>query len=208
VPSVQGLDGVPVDERSVAGLTVVVSVLAGRPHATREAALAHAAVIDALAAANDAVLPARFGTWFASTERLTRDIFARADEFRRALDGVRGCVEIGVRVARRPEAPAESRPVSVAGSDHLRARLTEVQDAEWVSDGLHGSLRARARASALRRPTAPDLLLDGAYLVEMESVPGFRQAVTELELQHPELAIVSTGPWPPYSFTQPRGERA
>ena len=39
-----------------------------------------------------------------------------------------------------------------------------------------------------------------SYLVATRNVPAFRKAVDALEEAHPELTIVCTGPWPPYSF--------
>jgi hypothetical protein len=58
-----------------------------------------------------------------------------------------------------------------------------------------------ARASTRRRQTRASELLCAAYLVERSKVSGFAERVAELQQENPELRILCTGPWPPYSFT-------
>jgi hypothetical protein len=43
-------------------------------------------------------------------------------------------------------------------------------------------------------------VLRAAYLVERANVARFRALVERLQQQHPEIAVLCTGPWPPYSF--------
>ena len=49
------------------------------------------------------------------------------------------------------------------------------------------------------------LLLSAAYLVPEDGVAAFRDLVERLQKAHPELGIVCTGPWPPYSFATAEG---
>ena len=44
------------------------------------------------------------------------------------------------------------------------------------------------------------MLLTAAYLLPEGSVETFRRALRKLEWSHPELDLICTGPWPPYSF--------
>jgi hypothetical protein len=153
-------------------------------------------VVDALAR-SAAVLPARFGLSFADEEALERTVRERRDELEAALERVRGCVELGLRVlAPEPDgAPVEPE----SGGDYLRARLRETEERERLALGLHETLEGRAR-DARRSPPQGRWLLSAAYLVPAGGVDDFRGAVEELESAHPELALVCTGPWPPYSF--------
>jgi hypothetical protein len=198
VPAVEGLDGSAVEERAVAGLTVAVSTLTRRPETTESAVVRHGAVVDVLARANDAVLPVRFGTWFESNDRLASEVAARAAVLRDALEQVRGCVELGVRVARTGHAPAAAHPAT--GTAYLQARLAAQQEAERVAELVEARLAALSRSVALREPR--DQLFNGAYLVEADTIEEFRRAVDALDAEQPELTIVLTGPWPPYSFAE------
>jgi hypothetical protein len=197
VPPCEGLDGEPLEERALSGLTVAVGVRSGRAQATQEAVLRHGAVVDALARENDAVLPARFGTCFAGPELLAGEVSARADELRRALDGVRGCVEMGIRVSRLEERPADP---AASGRDYLEARLAAMQEAERV----HRPLAACARESVRRSAASPDVLFNGAYLVESQSVPRFLETAADVGRAERGVAVLATGPWAPYSFAEDR----
>jgi len=42
--------------------------------------------------------------------------------------------------------------------------------------------------------------LRAAYLVERPVVARFGSRVQRLQAEHPEAAVLCTGPWPPYSF--------
>src|SRR5439155_6420148 len=78
-----------------------------RPEPTREALLTHERVVEAVMA-RGAVLPFRFGTELDDERRLAARLAERHDELVRALDRVRGRVELGVRVlAERPPAVGE-----------------------------------------------------------------------------------------------------
>jgi hypothetical protein len=54
------------------------------------------------------------------------------------------------------------------------------------------------------------MLLNGAYLVEVERVAGLRALVAELEERHGALGarLELTGPWPPYNFIPGGGTAA
>src|SRR5918911_1693864 len=83
---------------------------AGGSAATEEAILAHARVVEQLAATAAAVLPMRFGGAVADDDELRRRLAPREQELAAALERVSGCVELGLRVlaAQRDAAPAAS----------------------------------------------------------------------------------------------------
>jgi hypothetical protein len=64
-------------------------------------------------------------------------------------------------------------------------------------------LAVLARAHVRRPPRPPAEALRAAYLVERGAVRGFTRLVARLDERHPELRLLCTGPWPPYSFVQP-----
>ena len=87
-----------------------------------------------------------------------------------------------------------------SGRDYMLARLTERRSAERLSEEIHAPLAAMARAATKSVGATPQLLLSASYLVARDDEQGFRSALGELERDHPDLTLASTGPWPPYSF--------
>jgi hypothetical protein len=94
--------------------------------------------------------------------------------------------------------------------DELAAALDRVRGAvelglrvrgEGEAAGVHERLAALARDAVVR--DGPDLLR-AAYLVDRDAVDGFVALVRRLQEAHPDLALLCTGPWPPYSFAEER----
>ena len=195
LPPTNGIDESPLETVQVDGFDVIISEV-GAP-ATEAAILAHARVVDDVLAANDAVLPARFGRGVEDVFALSETIRGREDKLYEALEQVRGNVEIGLRVVAggRPQPATTS-----SGRDYLTGRLAELQAAEHAAKEIHEPLAAEARAHTLNVLATPDLLLSAAYLIRRADVEAFRARVEALDAEHPELVFVCTGPWPPYSF--------
>jgi hypothetical protein len=197
-PDVLGLDGTLLAVERVGELDAVVSDLdRSRVEPTESAILDHARVVDGLAAANEAVLPARFGRGFEDAAALRSAVAERADDLQRALEQVRGCAELALRVL----APGdEAAPPAASGRDYMRARLDERQRTERLADELHEPLAAIARAATKSVGAGSELLLSAAYLVPREAIDAFNARVAELGADHPDVTLACTGPWPPYSF--------
>jgi hypothetical protein len=180
-------------------LDAVVAEIAERPGAPTEAAiLAHARVVEAIAALNDAVLPARFGGAVAGEQELAGELEDRLPQLTAALERVRGCVEVGLRVL--DQSAEDGKQSHRSGREYMLERLAEVRAAERLASEIHEFLAASARDSSYHVLASPQLLLSAAYLVPRAEVESFRAAVEEAERDRPGLAFVCTGPWPPYSF--------
>lgn len=135
------------------------------------------------------LLPVRFGTVVADERAAVAAIAPRSEALARALDRVRGAVELSVRaMANRAAAPAAS------GAGYMRERVAD----ERLARRIHEPLAALARDSVLLDGPEP---LRAAYLVERGAVDAFVELFRGLQQEHRELAVVCTGPWPPYSFT-------
>jgi hypothetical protein len=198
LPQLSGLAGAPVEPLELAGMTLALSRLeGGAPEATEESVLCHARVVEELTRTADAVLPARFGLVFSDEAGLRRAVDEHAGELRRGLERVRGCVELGLRVL-APE-PVEE-PVAAGGGEYLRARLRETTERDRLACEVDDALVGLARHHVLRSPPSGEVLLTAAYLVPEGSVEQFRRALRKLEWSHPQLDLICTGPWPPYSF--------
>lgn len=201
LPDVRGIDGAALRSEALDDLEAVVSEHDTAVDPSEEAVLAHARVVDAIAEANDGVLPARFGGLHTDAAKL-RESLAGRDDLRAALERVRGHVELAVRVLGDADEPAGA----ASGAEYMRARLEQRRRSEERAGAVHAPLAALASTATSTVAATPRLLLSSAYLVERARVDEFQRKVAELQAEHPELGIVCTGPWPPYSFaTAERG---
>jgi hypothetical protein len=202
LPESAGLDGAPLERRSVDGVTAVFSrrTAASSQESLRDDALAHGAVVDALMERATAVLPVRFGEVVADEAALDASVEARMASLRRAFADVRDCVELALRVwaAAAPEAETP-----VTGADYLRVRAAEESHRRAAVDALHCDVSSLARAVSLRSgAAAPGELLSAAYLVPRRRVEDARGVVEAFADAHEALTVVCTGPWPPFSFVE------
>ena len=213
-----GLGGSPVRLFPRAGLAAVVSAFENEPApVTREHVLAHNRV-NSQVLARATPLPFRFGT-LAAEERLASYIDARAAALRETLDAVRGCVEMTVKVmwgeagpeggaAARGEAGAGGTAPPGGGTAFLLAKrraLLGGEDLRRRADELAAWLDARAsalaRASDVRVRPSESLVVRAAHLVERGRVAEYRERMRALRAERSDLRFLTSGPWPPYSFT-------
>jgi hypothetical protein len=153
-----------------------------------DALWAHERVVEDLMAERT-VLPARFGNTLEDEDALRRLLRERQAELVEKLARVRGRVELGVRAVQLT--PAAVAPAS-SGREYLLAKLAHGR--------LDAPLAELAVAARHQPAHAADEVLRGAYLVERPAVTGFRAALEDLQSARPDLALLCTGPWPPYSF--------
>lgn len=164
-----------------------------------------------------AVLPARIGGSFADEEALLASLRDRRADFERALDRVRGAVELAVtavldldplsaRVAEEPIAAAGTVTTAGPGTAYMLDRLGRKRRAERVAELIDEPLAPLARARTSRLSTDAQPRLTAAYLVDRERVAIFRTLVERLEEELNVAAVTCTGPWPPYSFVTAEGE--
>jgi hypothetical protein len=177
------------------GLSALCAPAAGEQEVTPAALWRREEVLEELMQERD-LLPVRFGTVLADEEAAARALAERRDEFTAGLARVRGAVELALRVVpREPEPP----PSAATGREYLRAKVAKMETARR----LHEPLTAMSRES-VSQPGRE--LLRAAYLVDRAAVDGFVAAVQRMQRDHPELALLCTGPWPPYSFAGGSGE--
>jgi hypothetical protein len=184
---------------------------------------AHDAVL-AAAVGQTTVVPFRFGAIYES-EHHVREMLARRRDLVDALTRLAGKVELGVngyldrdRFRTRAAATrgAGDEPES-SGRAYMQRRRLERELDTAVSDfaadcahAVHERLATEAddaRANPLRPSggdDAPEMLLNGAYLVAVSAEEAFRASVAELRARYGEDGVVLevTGPWPPYNFAE------
>jgi hypothetical protein len=196
VPDMPGIDGGYLMVAPLGAVSAVVAEVEGALEPSEEHILAHARVIDALAAENDAVLPVRFGRGFRDLDDLELATARLAADLEERLAVVAGCVEIGLHVV-APQQPARS---GASGREYMQHRLRDLARLEALAEDIHAPLAERARAATRTHSVGPTALLRAAYLVPAADVERFRAAVEQAQRRHEDLAFACTGPWPPYSF--------
>jgi hypothetical protein len=208
LPRRRGLAHAPLEGIRAGELLAVVSQHTQAPgDPALDALWAHERVVERLMA-DRSVLPLRFGTKLPDAEAVRATLAARQDEFVSVLDQVRGRVELGVRAmtSRSNGAPAAvvapRAPVAVtrSGREYLLEKLAHGHRSEREAAALHEPLSALSVATRRGRVQSDDELLRAAYLVERANIGRFRAAVQRLQQQHADVALLCTGPWPPYSF--------
>jgi len=209
---VRGLAGAAARVFSHAGLGAVVSPFSESPvPVTREHVLAHNRV-NAQVLALTTPLPFRFGT-LATEERLASYMASRAEALRGALAGVRGCVEMSVKLmwgaggAPRAGQSAAGETAAGGGTAFLLARRRallgdedERRRAEELSAWLEGRTSDLARATSVRLRPSEALVVRAAHLVPRGRLAEYRERLRGLRAERPDLRFLTSGPWPPYSF--------
>jgi hypothetical protein len=150
---------------------------------------------------NGTVLPARFASTFADIAALTDTLEREEADLRRALDGVRGCVELAVRVS----LPASDRPTPRDGRAYVATKLLGHQESRFVAEQALEPLAEHAVRSRRGALGGDSSTLSASYLVRADEVSSFAERVRQLAQDNSELSLSCTGPWPPYSFV---GEEA
>jgi hypothetical protein len=206
-PRRRGLGEAPLDGVREGELLAVISRHVHPPgDPALDALWVHERVIERLMA-DRAVLPMRFGTKLAGDDALQEILAGRQQEFLTALDRVRGRVEIGIRAMQPPDvqdvngAPsAMSARDATSGRAYIEGKLRNGRRVEREAAAVHEPFAALAAASTRHAARRPDELLRASYLVDKAAVARFRGTVERMQRADPGVAILCTGPWPPYSF--------
>jgi hypothetical protein len=178
----------------------------------------HEEVVESLMG-DRAVLPARFGTLLPSRQDVG-DVLCRAYRTLAAdIERVRGQVEIGMRfltaidldtvagTAQKDDVESATKLGTGSGSAFLRAKLAKQQALRSRQRAklslvrqAYESLASHANASRLDEEPEDRIGASAAFLLPRERLELFRDIVGHVANVHPELALLCTGPWPPYSF--------
>jgi hypothetical protein len=99
------------------------------------------------------------------------------------------------------------RSGSAPGTAYLRAKVAKArtlrdrrQERKEMVREVCATLAGHAAASLVDAEPADGQAVAAAFLVARDRLEFFRVIVGQLADAHPELALLCTGPWPPYSF--------
>lgn len=133
----------------------------------------------------------------------------------RVLSRLDGRIEWGVKIfadAADPSSEETSAPLS--GADYLRRRRESLErrdaavaTAAAAAESVYLQLSGSAVAGRRHRPqdrrlsgVDAEMLVNAAFLVDAARTAEFQAESDRVALEHPELQVVLTGPWPAYSF--------
>jgi hypothetical protein len=201
----------------------VVSEFDGEQAAvTRENVLAHEGVVRRVLV-ETTPLPFRFGT-IVSERQLQSYIGAQQTSLTAQLERVRGCVEMSVKVIWNPESMSEedagrrdsqaggaragvqaaqgsgtafllAKRREILGDELLKKRAAEL--ALWLGECLKDVVR---ETKVSLQPNEA-LVLSAAHLVERARLDEYRESIARARSLRRELHFLTSGAWPPYSFT-------
>ena len=216
-PDLAGVDGAPPRVSACGEIVAVVSEFEGDVVAvTRAHVLAHELVCGRVLT-ETTPLPCRFGT-LTSAARLESYVATHEAALRARLARVRGCVEMSVKVIWRDEqeradegdgqtaAHAASRAGvgaaflaakrrALLGDETARARATEI--AGWLAEQLADTVRETYLSPQPRGA----IVCAAAHLVERARLAEYRARLRVALAARPALHFLTSGPWPPYSFS-------
>lgn len=206
------------------GITAVVSDFdADCASLSRENVFGHELVVSHVLS-HTTPLPFRFGT-ITTILQLENYVRSRHSALRAMLENVRGSVEMSVKITwdidavKRDiaeiisETTATSRRVAGQGSGpgtaFLVARQHEIlgdealrRRSEEVKAWLNEYLGDVAKQTVTRLQPRESLVLAAAYLVERARLDEYEGRLAAARAERPVLHFLTSGPWPPYSFSQ------
>ena len=181
-----------------------VSAVVGEAEAvvTPEALAAHDAVIRRLADRFEALLPVRFGERVKDEDDLAKLLTPRAPRFAEALERVRGCAQMTLRVFGDPE-PAQEPDEGGPGTRYLEARrrARSLPEIEPLLDALRPLLKDERTV----RHDQGSYFGTAYHLVRREDVPAYLSMVESVETGR---RVTVSGPWAPYAFAPGLGDPA
>lgn len=198
-----GLAGEPIRLVPGSGLMIAAGELETPPTVTPETLAAHDAVVRRLAGQVEAILPVRFGEHVADERELADVLAPRSRELAEALETVRGCDQMTLRVFGEPgPEPAEPELPGGPGARYLEARRRELERQRSLPEiePLRETLKPLLRAERVERRADGRLLGSAYHLVRREDVPAYLAAVREAEGRLGGRKVAASGPWPPYAF--------
>jgi hypothetical protein len=204
-----GLDQAAVRVHQFAELGCWVSELDVRPQPSINRIREHHAVVEQSITTHVTTVPVRFGQWLDSALRLDRHLDEKAAHYRALLETFAGALEFGLRVldpARSSEAPAAAeRPAT--GQAYLQALREKLHahdiDAPHIADlraAVSHTFAGLTRAEQFEPLATRHGLLSASHLVLRADFDEYRARVERLRARFPNLRVLASGPWPPYSF--------
>jgi hypothetical protein len=206
---ITGLDDKAVELVPIGEVALWVSRLP-RPTGTVEQITAHNKVVEAAVTDEVTPVPLRFGQWLDDEPAWHAAMADKTASYKEKLQEFSGCLEFGIRVL-DPNAPTGARdvqqPAAASGYEYMQAlressKLANQRRvvADQARQQIHNSLQHLVRAEREEEPRTPHAVITLSHLVARPHFEEYRERARGLREVLPELRLLLSGPWPPYSF--------
>mgnify|MGYP001489250819 CR=1 FL=1 len=194
-----------------AGLRALVGRPGSRIPVAADTLRAHDEAVRRVAAAAQATLPARFGQTAPDEAALDAALAPRASAFAAALERVRDCEQMTLRLFGPPSAPEDPHPAGPGaelgpGARYLAGRRARAAATPPALTALLERLAPLVREARLERTApgpagpGPQLLASVYQLVPRAQLTAYRAAFDAHPAPAAPHRITLSGPWPPYAF--------
>jgi hypothetical protein len=170
--------------------------------ATPQALAAHDAVVRRLAERFEAILPVRFGERVEDEAGLAKLLEPRAARLAEALETVRGCAQMTLRVFGEP-GPIEEPDQGGPGTRYLEARR-RAQTLPEIAP-LLDALRPLVQDERTLRHDQGAYFGTAYHLVRRKDVAAYLDLVEKIRT---DRRVTVSGPWAPYAFAPGIGDPA
>lgn len=205
----RGLSDADVELAAVGEIALWVSRIA-KPEVNAEAVQQHNAVVEAAVTQEVTPVPLRFGQWMEDEAAMVMAMQEKAEAYATRLHEFAGCLEFGLRLL-DPAEPQGARPVQestpASGLEYMRSlqessRLADRKrgEAEQVRARITELLREFIREERQEEARTPHAFLTMSHLVAREHFDAYRERARQIRELYPELRLLLSGPWAPYSF--------
>lgn len=220
-PGLLGIGGGNVYLLPLGPVSAVVSEFHGEDlPLTRENVGLHEQVIENILA-GASPLPFRFGT-LVTEQELKTYCDRHQSSIGAALDRVRGCIEMNVKIITPVwnQNPGPAKPLSLKeggagktppagpGTSFLMERAGELKSeeaarkqAETIEASIERKLEGAIRETRVSHRLGQQIFLAVAHLVERRQLARYQELIRELRSEQKDLHFLTSGPWPPYTFT-------
>jgi hypothetical protein len=207
--ALHGLGNAPVESVSIGGVAIWVS-RGDRPEPGLDAVRVHNQVVEAAVTEAVTPLPLRFGQWLADDTALREVLAPKAALYAERLAQIAGCMEFGIRLI-DPQAGEGAQVVQAqphtSGLEYMRAlqessRLADSkrQRADQVHASVRELLQDLVREERVEDGRTTHAVLTLSHLVARAQFGDYRERAPQIRERFPELRMLLSGPWPPYSF--------
>lgn len=210
-----GLGGMKVYQVSFKGIDALVSDMDSTSLLSEvQNALVHQKVVQGVLEQCTSLIPCRFGTLLADEEKILSLLKEHHGLLKDELQRLENKLEVSIRAVfdqinvekQRSKRAKEPKGKGIKYLLEKKRRFDMVSELSKKADNFNRKLNSATKSfwtevKEQKRSLDNGLLLSIYYLIDKNNLSSFKCSYQQFKEEHPELNLLYTGPWPPYSFT-------